>query len=78
MSTDYLVLASEQCVDDADPIEEQLRELLKQFREAQADMLGIVRLISQTLLDCRDRMEDRSEFRDLVTRIDALGLYRLN
>jgi low affinity Fe/Cu permease len=78
MTMDYLMLASEQCVNDADPSDEQLDKLLKQIRESQAEMLGIVRSITQTLLDCRDRMEDRPEFRDLVTRIEALGLYRLN
>ena len=63
---------------DADSIDEKYNYLLKEPRETGAEVLRLMRLISQTLPDCRDRMEDRSEFRDIVMRIDALGVYRLN
>lgn len=42
MSTNYLVLAFEQYVNDADPSDEQLNELLRQIREAQTDRLTMV------------------------------------
>ena len=47
---------------DADAIEEQYNELLKEAVETGADMLRLMRLISQTLLDCHDRMEDDQSF----------------
>ena len=77
MATGYLDLWDPR-MNDVDPSDEEYNELLRKTREVHAELHRCVRLVSQTLLDCYDRMEGRAEFSDLTERIDALGLYRLN
>ena len=78
MARGYRDLWYEQSANGTDPSDQEYIELLKQIRETRAELHRCVRLVSQTLLDCYDRMEGRAEFSDLTKRIDALGLYRLN
>jgi hypothetical protein len=57
--------------------DEEFESLLKQRQKLQEQQAMLVRGMSQLLLDCRDRMKQNGQHLDLVSRIDAQGLYRV-